>query len=256
MSTCLYTDMCGNARAMCVSFCVSVSAHLYVNVICMFMYVLYEMVPHRVSTWVTVWSMCTKTDTYIAMLCVRCNCVWDVCCSVFMCDVCAWVCECTTHVHSYCICLYMCVCLYGMFVRIWKVDGEMSNCVCVSIPLCKDTRLGKLSLDSSVNKRRQLYPLWVQKGRFKTLIYGSSILASLLSSHSTSCYHVIWKLKCTINLLFLFIFPMWKDWHSKLKLPNKAKMIDTAQEQSLISFFYIKFSISLLFDGQGYGLLQ
>lgn len=87
-----------------------------------------------------------------------------------MCEMCVGVCSCVMCVPEFvsvllmCIpnayvCICVCVCLYGMFVRIWKVDGEMSNCVCVSIPLCKDTRLGKLSLDSSVNKRRQLYPL-------------------------------------------------------------------------------------------------
>lgn len=65
MSLCLCTYMCGNAGAMCVPFCVSVSSRPSVNVV----YFIYEMDPRRkANACVTVSTVCTNTG--IAMFCV------------------------------------------------------------------------------------------------------------------------------------------------------------------------------------------
>lgn len=133
---------------------------------------------------------CTLCEIYI-LYCVH---VWWVCLSL-----CVYSCAFLMYTFTY-VCAHV-----VMFVSVWKVDGEMSKCVWVPIHLCKDTGLDLLSLEPSMNERRQLCRLWDQRGKFKILTYGS-VVALLLPSLGASRHCAIWKLKVSSTFRFFSFF--------------------------------------------------
>lgn len=112
-------------------------------------------------------------------------------------------------------------------------DGEKWYCI-VCLSICTETQ-GWWIIDPSCKQENTTVPCLSSKWK----VYGRSIFAFLLSPYySNSSRYIIWKsVLSTINLFFLLILSVLKDWHSKLKSLNKAKMIGLAREQSLISFF-------------------